>query len=101
MSVGVSGGGKGGADVPSFGNVDLTPGMMATGNAIANRYAQLGLGDSSMVTQDEAANTMRWDVEQAQLNNQLAQQQFEDQIQANNQDSGGFSLGLGSLAGLF
>jgi len=101
MSTGGGGGGKGGVSAPDFANVDLTPGMMSTGAAISNRYAQLGLGDSTMETQDESSNVRNWDVEQAKLNNQLQQQQFEDQIQANNQDSGGFASGLGSLAGLF
>lgn len=92
------GGGKYGASVPSFQNVNLGPGMASTGSAIANRYSQLGLGDSTMETQDENANVMAWDTQQAQLNNQLAQQSFEDQLQSQSSSAGsGFGAGLKSV----
>lgn len=93
------GGNKTGIDTPSFQNVDLTPGMESSGAAIANRYSQLGLGDSTMATQDQNANLMAWDTQQAQLNNQFAQQQFQDQLALNNASgSGGFGAGLASAA---
>lgn len=91
-----------GADInpPSFQNVDLTPGLESSGSAIANRYNQLGLGDSTMETQDQNANLMRWDTEQAQLNNDLAQRTFTDQLAlAQQQPTGGFLTGLLGLGG--
>jgi hypothetical protein len=101
MSGGGGGGGKTGIDLPSFSNVDLTPGMESSGAAIANRYSQLGLGNSTMETQDENANVQRWDTQQAELNNQFAQQSFQDQLQAQNASgSGGFLAGLGSLGSI-
>lgn len=90
----------GGSDIstPSFQNVDLTPGEESTGAAIANRYAQLGLGDSTMLTQDESANAQKWQTQQALLNNQFAQQQFQDQLALNQQQQGSLT-GLASLLG--
>jgi len=103
MSFGGSGGGGKGGDIstPSFANVDLTPGMISSGTALENRYAQLGLGDSTMETQDENANLMKWSTAQAEENNKWAQQAFSDQLAAQNaQGSGGFGAGLGSFGGL-
>jgi hypothetical protein len=99
----VSTGGKGGSpSAPDFGNISLAPGMMSTGSAIANRYAQLGLGDSTMETQDENANVQNWDTQQALLDANLQQMSFQDQLQSDQLASqeGGFSAGLGSFAGL-
>lgn len=94
-----TGGNKSGISTPDFQNVNLGPGMASTGSAIANRYSQLGLGDSTMETQDENANVMAWDTQQAELNNQFAQQQFQDQLALANQSGGsGFGAGLASAA---
>lgn len=94
------GGNKTGINPPSFQNVDLTPGLESSGAAIANRYSQLGLGDSTMETQDQNANLMAWDTQQAALNNQFAQQQFQDQLQLANASGGsGFGAGLKSALG--
>lgn len=85
-------------DLPSFQNVDLTPGEESTGAAIANRYTQLGLGDSTMLTQDESANAQKWQTNQALLNNQFAQQNFQNQLALNQQNQGSLT-GLASLLG--
>jgi len=53
-----------------------------------------------METQDESSNVRNWDVEQAKLNNQLQQQQFEDQkFRPTTRTAAGFASGLGQSRG--
>jgi hypothetical protein len=95
-----------GADInpPNFQPIGLEEGAQASGSAIAGRYNQLGLGDSTMATQDESANLQKWMEQQDVMNNQNLQTAFQDQLAAANQGGSGFLSGLftggGGLGGL-
>lgn len=87
--------GGSGVNLPSFGNVDLGGGLGASNDALANRYDQLGVGGGTAEMSDLGFNAQQFGTQQAQLNNQVAQEQFALQTAQANQPSG-----LAYLAGL-
>jgi hypothetical protein len=88
---------KAGVDLPSFGLVNdtLGAGLGSSESAMANRYNQLGLGGSTMQGQDAQAIGNEFNTQSTIDMNQVAQQQFQDQVAAaGQQGSGGFLSGL-------
>ena len=93
-------GGGSGVSAPNFENVNLEPGMASSGSAIAGNFGDRGIADSTMETQAQAGNVLGWDTKQEEYNNNLAQQSFNDQLQAYQANSSSGSLGgLAALAG--
>ena len=91
-------GGGSGVNAPNFQDVNLEPGMASSGSAIAGNFGNRGLADSTNLTQAEAGNVLGWDTKQEEMDNQLAQQSFQDQLQAYQANSSNLS-GLAGLAG--
>jgi hypothetical protein len=88
--------GGGGASVPSFGNVDLTPSLQQLGNKTANEFGKAGMITSTNETGAQAGNVLKVATQQAQENLNNAVTAAQDQNTANQQPSG-----LAELAGLF
>lgn len=88
-------GGSSGVNLPSFGNVDLGGGLDTANNALDARYNQLGVGGGTAEASDLGFNAQQFGTQQAQLSNQVAQEQFALQSAQANQPSG-----LAYLAGL-